>query len=378
MSRFVEKYAHHFLWLISFGLILGFLLGAGFLGALGQSIQAQMQIMWALTAEWISRNADTLEKIGKLLGGAATLVGVAYSMVKGIYFAQKRLPLRLIELLRANDSSLLSKRTTAQGLIDGVRGDLESGRVSLHVGPLNRALGELKLGKTDAAYHSLDEALNGICAERSVANAKLSSLNLQAATAFVLRGAIHVAKAGQAQQDVQQARRQLGRAVQEFSQALDVRPQDVDALELRADARLRLGMRLEAVEDLKRLCAEGDIQADLSEVGLPIWQKVARAHRRIGDLEAERGFQNENATALENAVNFYCNGIRLLQRKAEARPLSAEEAVEFGRLCLAACKIFKHRGNPRQLADYQHLGKQALKDLIEKDREAATIYNGFH
>lgn len=374
MSRVLERYAHHFLALIGISLLSMMLFIAGYLGLFGKELKSTIEGPAGQFWNWLW--SDPVEKSAKLLGALGTILGAAYSITKGIYFAKVNLPKRLTELIDNTTVLLAVKRSQARRLLEQARYNLEVGEVSLYVGPMNRAFINLGLKKISSSFDELGKVIDAVAAEKTVIKAKQKSLHAQLATAHVLRGVILMSDAERNGKDVGLRRKGLGEALREFEAALEALPDDTDALELKAEILLELGRREDAWNCLIDLSEAVDAQANTSEDGAHKWLQGARAYRRLGDFEKERGRQSGVRGALVNARSeYYDAGIKLLTTKRQHVHLDEGETLELARLYLATIELFELLEQPVNRATYRVAGINCLHGL--NSPEANLIRNGF-
>ena len=274
------RWAHRTLVGVCIFVALAVGLYAGWEGWLGEPIQAWIQGWLNPLLARIPR-PELLEQLARVLGAIATLMTAAFGVYKGIYYADRNLPERLTQLLSRTDQRLVGDR---QPLLAAVTENRPASRVResvFYVGPLNRALRAMQFGDHPAADMSLREALRDIEGQMEVSAKQRCNFEEQKVAAHILRGSIASARAEYNAQDGKSPDADRALAEQEFTLALDLRPKDLDALELRGRQRQALGNFAGALSDYSSL-AEAALSANTI-------LRAARAHRLSGELKEALG-----------------------------------------------------------------------------------------
>jgi tetratricopeptide (TPR) repeat protein len=164
-------------------------------------------------------------------------------------------------------------------------------------GYMGRALSESKLGRHDAAVADAEKAL-----EYSVSSSDKTIKNWVVSTAASIyndRGVYYA----------QRERREFAKAVSDYSRALELNPERLDAYWNRSDSWIQLGKYQEAIADLDRCL--GKLPSD--------------THEALGLAEQGRAYLK-----LDNPAKARANLVRLLELDPRLRMhYSGEHALEF-------------------------------------------------
>jgi hypothetical protein len=362
---FTEQWAHRALFWIGSIVLLGVLIYAGFQGWLWWLWpEAQAWLIWASKPIIdLLPSFERVERVARVLGAFGTAATAALGVYTGLYYAKRNLPHRLRELLAATDERLLQDRGPLLAAIADPRLGADADKSVFYVESFNRALEEMGFVQFARADRSLEVALSEIDERIATSNSQLRSMQEQKLAAHILRGSIASARAAAGSSPDQD--REL--AEQEFTKALEIRPNDLDALELRGRQRHLRNNEGGALEDFGRLVAAAN------EAGEPI--RAARAHRWQANLFEQRG---TNA-ALVLARDALARGIEAVNAVGS---LKQQDIFEKAQLLEASAQVqMKRKKLPtaRQLLNeailcYQSVDTQAARDHERNAREfLATI-----
>jgi len=272
---FSARWAHRTLVGICIFIAVAVVVYVGWEGWLGAPIKASIR---TLVEPLLSKipNADVLDRIARVLGAAGTALTAAYGVYKGIYYADHNLPERLRQFLSRADDRLRRDRLPLVQAITEARAGERARPSVFYVFPLTRALKEIGFRDLDAAEKSLKEALRQIEEQINISDRQKLNMQEQKIAAHILRGSIASARAESAAVTGESPDEARHAAEEEFSKALDLRPKDLDALELRGRQRELRGNRNGALEDYDQLTQAAH---DANEAF-----RAARAYRLRGEL----------------------------------------------------------------------------------------------
>ena len=292
------------------------LLGAGILIVIGVAIYAGWQgwldAIYPGTQDVLQKLAEPLwkllpaleriERFVRILGAIVTACTAAAGVVTGIYFSKRNLPQRLRELMAAEDERLLGNRKALMAAISQSRPYVHETTV-FHVRPLERALKEIGLSKINPAYELLSEAVTELEGKLRTSETEIKSIQEQKVAAHILRGSIASARA-EANAEQRDEYRHL--AEQEFSAAHAMRPEDLDALELRGLQRQLRGNEPGARADFEQLSivARASAQATTdSTVATAKLIRAARGYRRQAGLFEQLNRQRNARRRLNDGLD---------------------------------------------------------------------------
>ena len=273
-------------------------------------------------------HSEFLERLARVLGALGTLMTAAFGVYKGIYYADRNLPERLMQLLERTDQRLLGDRQPLLAAVAESRPGFRARPSVFYVAPLNRALDAMRFGNYRAAETALNQALREIKEQMDVAGRQQRSFEEQKVAAHILRGSIASARAEYNTYDGKSPDADRALAEHEFSQALDLRPKDLDALELRGRQRALRGNHDGALGDFDALAASAKTASN------PL--RRARAYRLQGEL-----LEGQVAPkSLAEARRRLHSGLITLDTMGSLRDA---ELLEKGRLHLAYGRVQRSR-----------------------------------
>jgi hypothetical protein len=301
---FSARWAHRALVGFCVLLVLGVLIFSAHAGWLGPELQAIcVRLFEPLTSKL--QHAESMERVARVLGAVGTLLTAAVGVYKGIYYADRNLPERLMNLFRQTDERLSRDRAPLLQATTGSRMSASVQSALFYEAPLNAALHQLSFPKVDAADKDLKRALAQIEKKIEVALDHHRVLVSQKVTAHILRGSI---ASNRAEEKARQGKladddRQL--AESEFSAALALHPDDLDGLELRGRQRELRGNFAGAHDDFEALIAA----ALASNKAL----RAARGQRYLGELKERRATAKAH---WDQSRASFVGGIAILDRQS--------------------------------------------------------------
>jgi hypothetical protein len=324
-TMFSARWAHRTLVGICALVVIGVIAYGGWEGWLGRPFQDWIKAFLDPLASRLP-NVEMLDRVARVLGAAGTALTAAYGVYKGIYYADHNLPERLKQLLRRTDERLLQDRGPLLNAVTRPSAGARARSSVFYVYPLNRALAEMGLPNLEAADRSLKVALLEIQKQIEVSQSQKHNMEEQKVAAHILRGSIASAR-GNTGSGTSDSDHQL--AEDEFSQALMLRPNDLDALELRGRQRQLRRNYSGAREDYEALSKAA------FEEGILL--RAARAYRLQGELlESSAGTRRE----LDEARRRFDAGLKLIDA---AGSLKRNDLFEKALLLEAYGRIQKQR-----------------------------------
>jgi len=277
------QWAHRLLLWIGLSAIVCVALYAGIEGWLDWVLPGTQNALVSLVKPLADRlpSFETVDRFARVLGATGTAITAAFGVYTGLYYARRNLPQRLREYLARTDERLLRDRAPLLAAIFESRPGVNVEKSVFYVRPLNRALRELGFSRLPSADEALQEALRELDEQIATSNAQTRSMEEQKVAAHILRGSIASARA--------EGNAKLGKspdadrdtAEQEFAWALEVRPNDLDALELRGRQRDLRGNESGALADFEGLANAAD------KAGMPI--RAAGGYRYQAKIFEQRG-----------------------------------------------------------------------------------------
>lgn len=302
------------------------------------------------------QSAEHLDRFARVLGALGTLLTAAVGVYKGIYYADRNLPERLKNLFERTEVRLNRDRAPLLAATTGARTKTRPQSALFYEGPLNSALHELGFPRLDGAERELKAALSDIETKLEIARGHQKILESQKVTAHILRGSIAATTAESKAARGEPADSERALAESEFTAALELRPSDLDGLELRGKQR-ELRRHLEgAEEDFRALVSAAQADSDLL--------RAARGQRLLGQL---RERQSSARAHWDSTRALYKGGIDILQQKGtllEADHLEkallhlgcARAQIRLGRIKIARTNV---QEATKDLAKVKHLNVTA-------------------
>jgi tetratricopeptide (TPR) repeat protein len=193
----------------------------------------------------------TLELFGKAAGVVTTLLSGSWAIYKSWWYSERNLPKRLAEFLERNDDRLRSARPLLLENIEAPNPNRSIRTPITFVGPLNLALGRIRLGKVDKAQELLNTSIERLRTQQELCKDYDKQTARQRVTAHLLRGIAIAARATMATST--DDRQKLDReSFAQFDEAANIDPQDAEALYYRGRQSMRMGQALMASHDLRQ------------------------------------------------------------------------------------------------------------------------------
>ncbi len=320
------RWAHRSLVGICILLAFGVLAYAGWEGWLGPQTQARLRAFLDPLLQRLP-NGDLMDRWARVLGATGTALTAAFGIYKGIYYADRNLPERLKQLLGRTDSRLRQDRAPLLAATNYSGPGARSHKSVFYVGPLNVALAELRFPRLDSADRQLKEALQLLQEQLAVSEGHKNNIIEQKVAAHVLRGSIASARAEYKLGEGISPDEDHDAAEAELTLAIELRPGDLDALELRGRQREICRHYDGAREDFEALTDAAQ------KAGAHL--RAARGFRLQGELKEKRATARK---ALTEARGRFGLGIAAINAKGS---LSEADRLEKGRLHLAYGRIQK-------------------------------------
>lgn len=266
----------------------------------------------------------------RLIAPIITILSGTYALVKTYKYAEARLHHRLHEFILREDARLREARSKMRMLADqpGVKREFVA-PVFLD-NHLKRAVRELGWGsyflppQMGLVEYQLESAIAQIESQTTLSVQRHRHLELQLATAHLLRGALLVATASNSND--QGDRLVLTNAASHFSAALETNPEDEEALEYLAQVQIRLGQTEEASAVLDK-----------------VLQLTAKQEKSLARSRALRSKARIAEAAGNNRV-----AVRYLRRALEVLPhLFGDDRIEEAEIneAIADCQMRLEFGN---------------------------------
>jgi hypothetical protein len=367
-SMFLARWAHRLLlWagvVVVFGAV--FYMGAhGDFEWLMPGLQAYLENVFKPLIDRLP-NFETIDRAARVIGAGGTAATAAFGVWKGLRYAEHSLPERLREFLCRTELRLLQDRSPLLRAIYEPGNRVYAQQSVFHVSALNRALGEIGFSKYAAADESLQQALHQIDEQIATSNAQRRSMEEQKVAAHILRGSIASARAeangkSDAATDADREFAEL-----EFKSALDIRPRDLDALELRGRQRELRGNLAGAIEDFEQLTSAANA------AGSPV--RIARGYRRQASVREREGTPaklSESRRRLQDGLDAI-NSIGSLNQEALLEKARIHEA--YGRLQIRRDRLYVAR---QQLTDAISCYKQiSSEEARQRESEVTKVLRG--
>lgn len=259
----------------------------------------------SVVQSWADRFAawyqQKLEGSAKLIAPVVTIASGSYAIVKAYKFAETRLHYRLQDFLDREEKRLTGAREQLRLSIERP-GPQRPFRTPIFLAPsLKNAVHELGWGsyflppQLPYADFQIGASIDQLEKQIQLSGDRHSYLKQQLATAHLLKGAMLTAEASTLEATGQESRGVLTSALNQFTSALAVHPDDVEALEYASHMHVRLEQDDEAEVTLDKLLK---LTTELTK-SIP----RARALRYKGCLAARRGNNGIAAGHLQAALD---------------------------------------------------------------------------
>lgn len=261
------------------------------------AVIAQVQSALHSLTEWYQK---TVDGPSKLIAPAITIASGSYAIYKGYMYAEARLHYRLGDYLEREERRLADARKQLRLIIERPNVDRRFREPVFLVPPLRRVVRDLGWGSyflgPQLGYVSfqLDTSITQLERQTRLSKANHRHLERQLATAHLLKGAMHVAEASTAKQQLRDNRSMVSSALNHFQSALAVDGNDCEALEYAAHMHVCLNQDDDAEDRLDRLL---ELTSDEAK-SLP----RARAYRYQALIEAGREHPGVSKDRLAKAL----------------------------------------------------------------------------
>jgi tetratricopeptide (TPR) repeat protein len=325
--------------LLAFGLfvIVVLLVLVAHMGGLGRTAQDALHEFWRILDEFYRQHKAAIDRAAWTIGIAGSFVTAVLTIHRSWYYAELNFPRRLNEWMERAISAHLGVRSELLMAVNDPVAPASFVAPIVHAGYFDWVMRRAGLGHPRARARLLAASLEDLKDDLGVVEIRRKQLETQTVTAYLLRGA---GKSGEAALEVPHSdawREKNGAALEEFLKALDIKRDDVDALELAAKQYLILGEHPHALDCFERMAsaakneplrraralrsqaeirekestdaslnvARGLLIAAIDEVLLPYNQsspdrtlELAKAYRMRGEVQLKR----EKFTASEDAL----------------------------------------------------------------------------
>lgn len=258
---------------------------------------------WEPIALRVEAIKKTLDPAIWFVGSILALVPGTYAIYKWWHYRDSRLPLRLLELLEKEDSRLSQDARSA--MLQAVKTpDAARANVTapiFAVPALKTTLRNLNWASWrspfpfDTAEAELASALSQIEQQLLFGEKSRAHFRRQQAVAYIVKGSISSARAVSQRATPESADQDNRKALYDFNRALDINPNDSEALEYVALQQRVLRMDSQALTSYERLI--GLTQAAGAEGQLV----SARAHRNIGEILEKQYDESRTGLRLTDA-----------------------------------------------------------------------------
>jgi hypothetical protein len=366
---FFARWAHRLLLWVGIAVVLGVALYMALQGDFEWLLPGLQAYIEGISKPLIDRlpHFETVDRAVRVLGAAGTAATAAFGVWKSLRYAERNLPQRLREFLAKTELRLLQDRSPLLAAISEPGNRVYAKKSVFHVRALNRALGEIGFSKFSAADESLRQSLHEIDEQIATSNVQKRNMEEQKVTAHILRGSIASARAESNGKATAASDADRGFAELEFTRALDIRPQDLDALELRGRQRELRGNLTGAIEDFEQLTAAANT------AGLPV--RIARGYRCQASVREREGTPaklSEARRRLQDGIDAI-GAIGSLNQEALLEKARIHEA--YGRLQIRRDRLYSAK---QHLTDAISCYKQVSTETArQREREVTKVLQGF-
>jgi tetratricopeptide (TPR) repeat protein len=243
--------------LLAFGLfvIVVLLMLAIQMGALGPVAQDVLNEFWKSLDDFYKQHKAVIDKAAWTIGIAGSFVTAVLTIHRSWYYAELNFPRRLKEWMERAISGHLEVRPELLATVNDPVAPTSFLTPIVHYGYFDWVMGRTGLGHARARARVLAASLHDLKDDLGVVEVRRKQLETQTVTAYLLRGA---GLSGEAALEVAHSdpwREKNDAALKEFLQALDVKHDDVDALELAAKQYLILGEHPHALDCLEKMAS---------------------------------------------------------------------------------------------------------------------------
>ena len=243
--------------LLAFGLfvIVVLLILAIHVGALGSTAQDVLHDFWKALDDFYKQHKAAIDSAALIIGIAGSFVTAVLTIHRSWYYAELNFPRRLKEWMERAISRHLDLRSQLLMTMNDPVAPAGFVAPIAHPGYFNWVMRRAGLGPPRARARFLAASLEDLRDDLGVVESRKKQLEMQIVTAYLLRG---TEISGQAALEVAHSdswRTNNDAALKEFLQALDVKRDDVDALELAAKQYLILGEHPHALDCFEKMAS---------------------------------------------------------------------------------------------------------------------------
>jgi hypothetical protein len=243
--------------LLAFGLfvIVVLVVLVGQMGGLGRTAQDALHEFWKILDEFYRQHKSAIDGAAWTIGIAGSFVTAVLTIHRSWYYAELNFPRRLKEWMERAISAHLGVRSELLMAVTDPVSPASFVAPIVHVGYFDWVMRRAGLGYPRARARLLAASLEDLKDDLGVVEIRRKQLETQTVTAYLLRGA---GKSGEAALEAPHSdawREKNGAALEEFLKALDVKRDDVDALELAAKQYLILGEHPHALDCFERMAS---------------------------------------------------------------------------------------------------------------------------
>jgi tetratricopeptide (TPR) repeat protein len=211
----------------AFALLIIFMLGIS-LGAFGPNAREGLTTFWGPMQQFYGTHNGPIDIAIKWLGGLLSAVTAAFAIYKSWYYAEFSLPRRLADLIGRRDALLHSARPKLLASVNGTVAERMTPMIYFY--PVHRLLKELGLGRPRYVVRDLVDEIEARKEDRKVVLARMAEIDNEIVTGLLLKGSALAGQASMEPLSSEEREAKNKEARQEFRSALEVRPDDIDAL----------------------------------------------------------------------------------------------------------------------------------------------------
>ena len=377
--------------LLAFGLfvIVVLLVLAIQVGALGPKAQDVLNQFSKSLDDFYKQHKAVIDRAAWTIGIAGSFVTAVLTIHRSWYYAELNFPRRLREWMERAINRHLEVRPELLATVNDPVSPTSFLTPVVHYGYFDWVMQRSGLGRSGARARLLAASLEDLKDELGVVEVRRKQLEGQTVTAYLLRGAGISAEAALEAVHSDPWREKNDSALKDFLQALEVKHDDVDALELAAKQYLILGEHPHALDCLEKMASSAKNEPLRRARALRLQAEILEKVNTDTSLNAARGLliaaieevllpQNRSSPerTLELAKAYRVRGeVQLKREKFTASEDALLEAkVRFERLLRGA-----RNGRDGKLRLFQSIAAEgltstedALRRLAQakKDREA--------
>ena len=277
--------------LLAFGLfvIVVLLILAIHVGAIGPMAQDVLRDFWKTLDDFYEQHKAAIEKAAWTIGIVGSFVTAVLTIHRSWYYAELNFPRRLKEWMERAISRHLEVRSQLLMAMNDPVAPASFVVPIAHPGYFDWVMRRAGLGPPRARARFLAASLEDLKDDLGVVESRKRQLETQTVTAYLLRG---TEISGEAALEVAHSdpwRTKNDAALKEFLQALDVRRDDVDALELAAKQYLILGEHPHALDCFEKMASAAKNEPLRSARALRAQAEIREKDSTDASLNVARG-----------------------------------------------------------------------------------------